>query len=290
MADKKLTLPSFIQLSEMSVKAPIALLVYGGSGVGKTTFLGSAGSRNLIIDCGLGPIEVLKSKLFRERYPNVDPIIVQVREKFVDGIPQGEAFDLVTDSIDYALANFPDKFDTVSVDTGLRGFAMTRGVHLSGELNKSQTLAKMKSKQSGIIVPAIQDYGMEMGMVDWFCRTYVDVVKQAGKNFVMSAHVRETYAKKGMSDAQAEPTLIAIRPGFTGQTFPDDVTAIFDEVWLFERVSGSAYRCKPYGDDIITAKTTRGAGILASVEKDPDFTKMLARMNGELPSTSSKRS
>lgn len=291
-----------MRLSDIIPGVPIAVLAYGGSGTGKTFFLGTAGSRSLYIDCGIGPLETLKNVTFRKKYPDHNPIVVRVREQFdSDMIPIGTAFDTICDIIDYMLATKADEFDNVLVDnaTAIRRFSMAKGIILADQSGKSQTFKGVmsdqlivtigketyKTKRPPAIFPAVQDYGTEMALVEWLCATYIDVFKRAGKNFVLSAHERREYKKvknaKGQPVIGEPPILTKIRPGFTGQTFPDDIPALFDEVWWFEAVStgeGTVHRFKAYGDDELVAKTTYGDGILKSVETDPNFQKILARI------------
>lgn len=277
-----------------SERSPISLLYYGGSGTGKTFFLGTAGSRSVIIDTGHGPIDTLKSSSFKSMYPANNPMIVSVREHYTKyayqdpatrkttdlEIPTGEAFDMVCDALDYALDQYGDEIDTVSVDiaTGIRRFAMNKGLTISGDLGRSKTLTNVVKKY-GLVVPAIQDFGMEMNIVEWFVSTFTEKCKSLGKNFILTAHVRETYEKPDkIGDI---PKLLKIRPGFTGQTFPDDIPGLFDEVWYAERTgkgNAATWRCKCYGDEQLTAKTTYGSGVLTNAEVNPNFLKMLDRI------------
>ena len=201
-------------------------------------------------------------------------------------IPAAEAFDMVCDSIDFALKEHGDEIDTVSVDiaTGLRRFAMNKGLVLSQDLRRSKTQTDVV-RVYGFVVPAVQDFGMEMNMIEWFISKNIEQCKMRGKNFILTAHVREIYKKAKGKNGQIligePPVLSKIRPGFTGQTFPDDVPGLFDEVWYAERTgSGNAavWRCKCYGDEQLTAKTTYGSGVLTNAEVNPNFLKMIERI------------
>lgn len=270
----------FERLADIPKSETVSTLYYGGSGVGKTFFLGTAGDRSLLIDCGVGPLDTLKSLTFKEKVGS-SPIVVRLREKLdSNGVPLGKAFDELCRIIDYSLENLSDDFDNVLIDnaTAIRRFAMIRGLSISKDLGRSKTKDTVLASYK-MVIPAIQDYGMEMSMIEWFITTYIDILKAEGKNFILTAHQRLTYLKGDrIGDA---PVLEKIRPGFTGQTFPDDVPALFDEVWYAERVgsgAGAVFRCKTQGDEQIIAKTSHGAGTLAVIEQDPNFLKMLERM------------
>ena len=275
---------SFRRLSEKSsLDEPISLLLYGGSGTGKTWVMGTAGSRALIINCGRG-IKTLESPLFIEKIGKIDPIVVDIQEKLgARGIVEDAvAYDAICDSIDHALREFPDDFDWVIIDevTSLRRFAMNKALEVNAASGKSKTLES--AKHSGAIMPAIQDWGAEMSLILQMCDGYINICKEAGKHFVMVAHERISYKKKKPSDPLIEDK---IRPGFTGQTFPDDITALFDDCWRMECRSGSVYRAVLEGDEIITAKTRHG-GIWQRIVTFPNLSVMLAKMQSIKPSSS----
>jgi hypothetical protein len=285
---EKLTIPPFKRLSEMDVEQPIAVLDYGGSGVGKTVFCGTAGDRACIIDCGLGPIEVLKSPWFQKKY-GFDPIIVQVRERMKKNdqgklLPAGEAFDLLSDTVTYALEELGDQIDTLAIDnaTAVRHFQIPKTLQISADARGSKT--KLKSEEWGFPFLERTDYNVLIDMTEWYLASFIESCKAHGKNFILTAHQRVEYIQA--KDSKGKPTmerqLHKIRPGFSGQTFPDDVPALFDEVWYHERVSEGVHRVHLLGDDVITAKTTYGAGVFVNerghqlaVWPDPHFKNML---------------
>ena len=269
--------PILVQrLSLIPKSESIAVLSYGGSGVGKTWFAGTAGDRTAIVDCGQSPLDTLKSRLFIERVGKVDPLIVPIRERLnSQRIPLGKAFDEMCRATDYLLTRHLDDFDTLIWDnsSAVRRFAMIRGLVINKEQDLSQSQTKLESYKIPII--AIQDYKMEMQMMEWAINTYIDACKAEKKNFIVLSHRREIF-KKGPKIGD-QPILIGIRPDFTGEKSVDVIPAPFDEVWYFE-IAGGQYRMRTKGTDIIIAKTTAGAGTLKEFEINPHFLKLLERI------------
>lgn len=276
--------PEFKFLHELEKGDAETFLIYGASGSGKTWFSGTAGERTLIIDNGNG-IATLQSPLF-QRNVGGSPIVVSLAERLG---PRGVfdtalVFDAICDTIDYALEKFGDKFDTVVVDdaTQLRKGALNKGLEINQATGKSQTIKQSKEKYD-IVSPAVQDYGIEMNLVEQFIGGYTSILKEAGKHFILNAHERLTY-KKG--DKIGDPAVLAkTSPGFTGQTFPDNVPAYFDNVWYFQVVgSGSnrVWRATTQGHESLIAKTRMG-GIFETVEPNPNFLKVIQRIRESSP-------
>jgi hypothetical protein len=117
-----------------------------------------------------------------------------------------------------------------------------------------------------------------MDQIKWFLGTYIPIFKENKLNFLMLAHQRQIFgqAAKVGDEAPLSKTL----PGFTGQKFPDDVPAYFDDVWYSES--------KAAGDNRVyfvrTAGTgsrvggSRHGGLFASEEIDPNYLKLLQRI------------
>lgn len=256
------------------------LLYYGASGAGKTAFAGSAGSETLFINIGDG-IETLLSPWFKQVY-GYNPIVRDVNERLgARGMPiEASAFDATSDVLDEALNDFPDKFKTIVIDdvTSLRRFAMNKGLEINSKLGRSKSLENV-SKKFDVTIPAVQDYGIEMNLIEQFIAAYTSLAKRANKHLIITAHQRITY-RKGDKIGDV-PTMAKVSPGFTGQTFPDQVPAYFDNVWHAEVVAGgrtgSVYRCRTVGDDVIVAKSRNG-GVFSAVETNPNFTEMINRI------------
>ena len=265
------------RLSLLPKSESIAVLGYGGSGVGKTWFAGTAGDRTAIVDCGQSPLDTLKSRAFIETIGKIDPLIVPIRERLNSKrIPLGKAFDEMCRATDYLLTKHLDDFDTLIWDnsSAVRRFAMIRGIVINKEQDLSQSQTKLESYKIPII--AIQDYKMEMQIMEWAINTYIDACKAEKKNFIVLAHRREIFRRS--SKIGDQPTLIGIRPDFTGEKSVDVIPAPFDEVWYFEIAGGGQYRMRTKGTDIIIAKTTAGAGPLNEFEVNPHFLKLLKRI------------
>lgn len=272
-------LPEFRRLDSLAKGESETFLIYGGSGTGKTWFAGTAGDRTLFIDNGNG-INTFHSPLFQQKV-GANPIIISIGEKmegrgvFDDAI----AYDLVCDTIDYALQKFPEEFDTIVIDdvTQLRKSALNKGLEFNQNTGKSQTLKNIKEKYD-MVVAAVQDYGAEMSLVEQFIAGYTTTCKQAGKHLIMNAHERLTYRK---GEKIGDPAVLAkTSPGFTGQTFPDAVTAYFDHVWYFQVVGAGSqrvWRATTQGREDLAAKT-RSGGVFEPLEENPNFLDCIRRI------------
>lgn len=280
-----------IRLDDLPKGDGETFLNYGSAGCGKTFFAGTAGSRTLIINNG-GGMNTLLSPLFQSKYKGCNPIIVTVAEKMSErGVfNTAEVFDEICDSIDYYLKNHHEDFDTVVIDdvTQLRRGAMNKALELNDESGKSNTL-KNFVKKFDLVSPAVQDYGVEMNLIEQFIASYTTTLKEAGKHFILNAHERQTFGKPAkIGDV---PPLLETRPGFTGQTFPDQVTMYFDNVWHFEVVSGGSnrvYRVTTQGHETLVAKT-RWGGVFETIETNPNFPDVIRRIRETTPETMKRK-
>jgi len=280
---------TFVRLEELPRGESVTALVYGGSKTGKTWFLGTAGPRTLYIDTGDG-IETLRSPLFKSNV-QANPIVVRIDEKIGPrGVPElADAYYAVTDAIDYALAHFAADFDTICVDemTALRRFAMYRGMEYNQKMKRSTTLKKLQDEE--MFMPAGQDFGTEMSLIEQFCVGYTQIAKSKGKNFLLAAHQRLIGEKPKDKDGNVifgeEKIVKEIRPAVTGYQFPDTISALFDNVWRAERAGGgegTVYRLRCLGDEMIVAGT-RHAGVLPTVVRRPNFLTMLKHIRSGEP-------
>lgn len=269
----------FRRLVELPPGDSVTCLVYGAAKTGKTWFLGSAGERTLFLSNGNGD-ETLKSILFRENV-GANPMVVKIEDPIdpETGLPlDAVALELMKDTINYAMVNMNDQFDTICIDdsTALRKSAFWKGLLLNDKTGKSKTLASVKADE--VITSTVQDYGIEMQIVMQFFVMLIDMCKKHKKHLLIGAHERYTY-RKGDKIGDL-PTLVRIRPAFTGQTFPDDVAALFDCVFHSEAVGGgsnTAYRMRTSGDEVLVAGNRYG-GTFATVEPNLKFTDMLRRI------------
>jgi hypothetical protein len=265
------------RLDELPKGESVTLLVYGPAGSGKTNLVGTAGSRTLIINTGLGLV-TLQSPGFRKRYPNVNPIIETIIDEINPKNPAG--YDKVCDLLDsYLNPSHPEfnNIDTIALDdaTTLRRFALDKGIKDNSDSKLSETYAK---RQAGKAVTTVQDYGAEMSLVDQFLIYYISLCKQYNKHFILTAHERIQYNKA--SAIGAPPTVNSIRPGFTGQTFPDAVTGHFDLVWYLETLGAGeriAYKARTAGDSALVAKT-RWDGLFPVLIPNPNFLEVVKKI------------
>jgi hypothetical protein len=272
----------FKTLDEMPAHESVTMLYYGGSGTGKTMFVGSAGPRTLIINIGDG-LTTIQSEFARKAfYKNGFPIVATIREKIdpkTGLFEAADAFDQVKNSIEWAMDHFADRFDTIAVDdaTQLRSFAMNKGLELNDEWDRSKTLAKGKV-QGGYIL-AVQDYGAEMDLIEKFVAQTISFCKNEKKHFILTAHERHIFKKvRDNTGKVIGEEIDKIRPGFTGKTFPDDITNYFDLVWRAEAVRAggkSVYRCNTEDTAQIKAKS-RYPGLFKNPEVWPEWLKLHA--------------
>lgn len=262
------------RLSDLPKGESVTLLVYGPAGSGKTELCGTAGSRALWINTGMG-IVTIQSPGFKKRNPNVDPIIETVFDEINPENPVG--YDKVCDLLDlYLDKNHPmfNEYDTVIIDdtTSLRRMALDKGIKDNFTTGKSNTF---KERQAGKIVTTVQDFGAEMSVIDQFIVYYTRICKTERKHLIMTAHDRVQY-NKGVKIGEP-PTVNSIKPGFTGQTFPDAVTGEFDLVWRMETLGAGErvmYKARTAGDSSLVAKT-RWSGLFPVLVDNPNFLKIV---------------
>lgn len=289
---------TFQPLDQRDEDRYVSMLYYGGSGVGKTYFVATAGPRTLIIDTGKGLVTIRSPQVTQKFYKDGTPIVTTIREEIDQktGIfKSAEALDKMYAAIWFALENFPDKFDTIAVDdaTELNRFARNKGYEVSDELNKSQALKK--GRETGTMMPGIQDYGAEMGLVEQFISQTIDLCKVRKKHFLLTAHERMTYKKiRGPDGRVIAEEVDTIRPAFTGRTFPDDITKMFDLVWHADVVQANPraiYRAHTEDSKTVKAKT-RHPGVFESTEKFPNFLDIVTRvhtaLDGKNPASTTK--
>ena len=87
------------------------------------------------------------------------------------------------------------------------------------------------------------------------------------------------------------PTLISTSPGFTGQTAPDDIPGLFDNVFYAEVVGGGdnrSYKCTTVGTEILVAKT-RWSGVFKTTEMNPNFLNFVKRIQTATEPISKKK-
>lgn len=245
--------PEFHTLDEIPKAESETFLLYGASGAGKTRLLGTCGDRTVIISNG-GGLSTLKSPKFKELVGS-NPIVVELNAKKPDDF--FSLHDALCDTLDYALEKLSDKFDFLCIDdaTFMRRAAMYKGVEIGDDRGTSQTKKKVLNKFDEL-APAVQDFGMEMNILDTFFASYTQICKEAKKHFIVCAHERLTFKKPDQIGGQ--PELIRTAPSFTGvDKNPSGVALYFDNVWYLECLSAEQgmWRIKTVGHDKLIAKT-----------------------------------
>lgn len=264
------------------------LLLYGGNATGKTYTIATAGSRQLILNIGNGLVTInnpLVRALYFKDGPPITTTIQEERDPKTNIFKAADAWDKVADAIDLALKHFPDRFDTITVDDAsqLKTFAQNKGLEISASGGKSHTLKH--ARDQGAISLAIQDYGMEMALIEQFVAGTISLCKAHKKNFILTAHERLTYKKlKGPDGRVVGEEVEKIRPGFTGRTFPDDIARHFDLVWRMEVLQASPnnlYVATTEESNKINAKS-RYPGVFDKREASPNFLQALVRIRSSL--------
>lgn len=270
MPPKPEFIPNIRKLSEVPPDKTITMLLYGITGAGKTFFCGTAGPRTLFINIGHG-LTTLQSPAFLEKHP-YDPWFVNVP---IDV----DQMDYVTGTIDYAVKNKRGDFDTIVIDdcSALGRIAMQKAIEVNEDLQKTKTNQQAKA-HGGLISPNVADYGEEINVLTWFLSTYTEMAKIHEYHFICTAHERQVFGK-APKIGDARP-LTKIRPGFTGETFPDKIPAFFDEVWQFEVVGSGEkkkFRQRTVGNELINAKSRHG-GIFKEIEEGLTFPEVVKRI------------
>lgn len=272
--------PLFHRLSEEPLAEAETFLIYGGSKEGKTWVAGTAGDRNLFISIGNGH-KTLQSPAFRN-VVKANPIIHTISENYdkYGCCVEPKAFDEISLYIDYALANFSNEFDFITIDdaTALNKFALHKGIKDNSRTGKSRTWEN--ANKNHIMAPVVQDYGAEMNLIAQFLIGTIALCQQHGKHFILTAHTRETYIKKPGAQIGEPKELKSITPAFTGETFPDYVHGMFDNVIKMEAVGGGSntiYRAVTSGDEVKVAGM-RSAGIFETIERNPNILAFIERI------------
>lgn len=265
----------------------VTLLLYGNTKTGKTWFIGSAGSKSVIITPSAG-VATLQSPLFAQLI-NADPVIEIVDEEPMPDRATG--YDKIKELVEKYLDD--PNIDTIIIDdmTNFRRMAMNKGLELNSRLTSSSgtprtgTLKKMRDlKSTAIIGKEVGDWTAEMGLVESFVNAATQYCKTAKKHFIMTAHERLTF--KPPEKMGGIRVLEKVAPGFTGQTFPDEVVGYFDLIWHTE-VMGSGdrtfYQIRTAGSASLIAGTRWGGLFPTVFEKQPTFLEVVNCIKSQTP-------
>lgn len=273
------------QLKDHDPQEAWCTLVYGGYGSGKTFFCGTMNpNKGIFINIGQG-ILALKSPLFKNMYPDAgNLIVIDVMEHMKDGVvTEARGFDIVCEIIEYCFAKIIDSEDwTIALDdaTFLRRMIMNKvremNVEVAANSNKKAEQSKFEKAMNRWAPDGVKDMGKEMDVIEWFIAQHIPRFKATKTNFIMTAHQREVYGKApAIGD---ERPLLKVRPGFRGQTFPDQVPIYFDDVFRTKVKSGGKL------GKIFTLVTTSGeseatknrnGGVFPEVISNPNHQQML---------------
>lgn len=220
-----------MKVSEITGKEPSIACHYGPIGSGKSHF--TAVSSAVIFT----PSNRISTYRSLQRLGVANPELEIMYRDF--DVSVAKSYDTYCDKMDYYLELPPDKlpeFIVIDELDHLRRGAMVKALHINNVDGKSTSLKKAKSGISeGLVMAAIQDYGAEMSLIEQFVCNYAEQCASLGVSFIVNAHERFTYIK----GADKQDVLARIGPGFTGKTFPDDVIAVFDNVWRFVRTKSA---------------------------------------------------
>jgi hypothetical protein len=279
MAEYKPYIPVIEEIPE-EYEGSIIQMVYGKLGTGKSEYGASIGPDGLVLSIGAGEM-TLSSPGFKQRYPReVRPRITYIKEDIdpkTGLFKSAEAFDKVCDTTDWFLAS---DFRTFTIDdaTFLTKFARNKAVEANYNASNDKNASSLvKSRDAGFLLMDIGDYGKEMSVIDWYLSTYVPAFKAAKKNFILLAHERHIFYPAERIGAPRK--LKGIKPGFTGETFPDSVGAYFDLIWRFEVMNGTAFRAWTMPTLEYDAKT-RWSGQFKEKEERPRFVDVESRIRG----------
>jgi hypothetical protein len=253
-------------------------MLYGAPGVGKTHFLGSMGSRTLIITDKNGMV-TLKNPVFRKQYPDCNPFVEVVNQ---DETPdKANAYDQMTNIINSYLENKSDEFDNIAIDDVdfLRTAAMNKAVSINFNENRSQTKTKIKNYH--IILPTQADFGTEMGLVEGFVSNLSSVCRIYDKNLLVCAHERILYEKDKKTKEEYPVKYI---PHFTGKAAPEALSNDFDLVMRLTNLGKYPsviykFQCRP--DDKIAAKDRYS--VFKTMEDNLTWPKVIERIKANIP-------
>lgn len=249
-----MTAPSFYRISESPPGEIEKCLVYAGAKIGKTALFGTLGSRTLMVNTGAG-LETIKSPWFKQWCKGSDPLCVDIKEHITakGEITEAIAYDATCDAIDYAIAKFGDEFDSVVVDdmTAFQTYAMNKSSEIALESGIVKTQMKKIEKASDKaeklerIMVEVAEWQGQMNLTHKFLVGTIGMCELNKKDIYFGAHEKYVYKMPkneltGKMIIGASPEIIKCYPAFTGKQYPDQVQAIFDDVWHLELVGKDA--------------------------------------------------
>ena len=251
------------KLSEDNTPAGVQMMLYGGSGRGKSFWSAGAGSDWVFMTDRNGVL-TLKSKLFKEKV-GTDPFLIELKPD--ESPTRPTLFDSIRNQVDMLLApETKNDFRGIIIDdiNTTRIGARNKAIDLNGASGRSKTAVNAASgKFKDILIPTMSDFGTEMGLVESFLRQLTAGLRDEGKHSIVCAHER-LYRNKDSN------TIVAVKPLFTGADTPDAMPGIFDLVWYIRTVGAGANVKREFVTDDeggVMAKSRLG-GLFKNPERD----------------------
>lgn len=272
------------RLSTLNLTDAITLLLYAAPGIGKTHFIGSCGSRTLILT-DLNGMATLQNPVFRAQYPDCDPII-EVIKPDEDPSKAALAYDQMVTIINNYIGNpvLLAEIDTIVIDDVdfLRAQSMNKAVNINSLESRSQTKTKIKSFH--LILPTQADFGTEMGLVEGFLANLASTCRTYQKNFIVCAHEKILWEKDKKTKEEYPVKYI---PHFTGKAAPEAIGDYFDLVFRMTRLGKEPsvlrkFQCHP--DEKVAAKDRYS--VFRTMEDNLNWPKVVERIKAKLPNTS----
>lgn len=265
-------------LKDDTQKESTIALIYGGAGSGKTWWAASAPRPVVFTD--RNGLVTLKSKGWRSAHPNANPQIVRLN---MDETPLNpRAFDQIRNQMDqlFSKENL-DTFDTIIIDDidFARTAARNKAVVLNGLDGRSKTssMERQNPMFKDVFLLKRQDFGTEMGLVDNFLLELTSGCREYSKNLIVCAHELRSMKQ----DDKGNNFLESVKPLFTGQKTPDNITRYFDIVWYLHTIgAGSAIK-----REFVTDKEsyypckTRWSGLFKNPERDVTAAQVFQRID-----------
>lgn len=279
-------IPQYEDLDEIPTGSSIRMLGFGGPGTGKTEFVLTMGEGTCLINLGRGE-ETLKNLGAKSRNKNAKLTVVdlnKVLDKKDGSTPEPiEMINAISDSVYHAIT--VKGFKKIAIDdmTEYRTYALLQALKINKEQGKSKSY-DFTLANDGLMMPVVQDFGTEMNLVEDFLRWLCNEAYDREFHVYITAHTRAIYRKS--LDAKGSPiigepkVLVRELPGFTGETFPDNIPRLFSIVGMFNqngvnKDGDQRIRLYLQGDSTRRVKH-RYSGILPEFLDNPRFDKIEA--------------
>lgn len=286
-------IPEYLTEEDLPTGDSVRMLGYGGPGSGKTEFCVTGAEETVILNIGKG-IETIQNLGAKKRNPNRKISIIDIDRilKRKDGKPPTdlEMIAALSDAVYHATR--VKGFKNICIDdmTEFRHYALLKGMKINLEQGKSKSYEQYE-KNDELMTPVVQDFGVEMNIVEDFLRWLCNDAYELSYNIIVTAHTRYIYKKvrdqSGKAIIGETPTLDRELPGFTGQTFPDYIPRLFSIVGMFQQAgvqNDGSSRIRLYlqgGRDRCVKH--RYSGVLPEYLDNPRFDKIVAAIKSNIP-------